>query len=398
MGKNKTQVERDIALRVGARVRQLREIQHVTQIQLATEIGIRAGPLGWIEKGKHLPSGRVLHRLATHLNVRIDDLFQDENVWQESAFPARNQSPVILPPLDDGTHPNAASVKAAHIICQTVAGAVLRLERLCGASSQPQIPLRAAFTPDEAGAEHLAASVRQGLGIGSAVVGDYLDLFESAGIRVVFQEMPEGCTTFSGYDPLNRNAFIFVNSLLKKQPELQTARMVFELGRVFWFTRQQDAAEAETAPAAGADAGAFDEAAFARCFAAHFLMPANAVCSTVWQLGITPEAWPFDLLLRVKARYGVSARCFARRLQSLDLGWSEKQKRNPHYELFKDELKAFHAEHGATAEPGGNRPRVAMNGRLGDMFLLAEQRAGRDQRAVAALKRVLRQSGVRLEA
>ena len=100
MGKHKTQAEREIALRVGARIRQLREIQHISQIQLATDIGIRAGPLGWIEKGKHLPSGRVLYRLAKQLNVRIDDLFQEKNVWDDAAVSTASQAPVILPPLD----------------------------------------------------------------------------------------------------------------------------------------------------------------------------------------------------------------------------------------------------------------------------------------------------------
>ena len=73
MGKQKTYAEHEIAVRVGSRIRKLRELQGITQIKLATDIGIRAGPLGWIEKGKHLPSGRVLYRLAKRLNVRIDD-------------------------------------------------------------------------------------------------------------------------------------------------------------------------------------------------------------------------------------------------------------------------------------------------------------------------------------
>jgi hypothetical protein len=54
----------------------------------------------------------------------------------------------------------------------------------------------------------------------------------------------------------------------------------------------------------------------------------------------------------------------------------------------------FHAEN---AEPGGNRPQLAMNGRLGDLLLQAEQKAGKDQKAVNALKRGLRQNGVKLE-
>jgi len=38
-----------------------------------------------------------------------------------------------------------------------------------------------------------------------------------------------------------------------------------------------------------------------------------------------------------------------------------------------------------------------MNGRLGDLLLQAEQKAGKDQKAVNAVKRLLRQNGVKLE-
>ncbi len=397
MGKQKTPAEREIALRVGSRIRQLREIQHVSQIRLATEIGIRAGPLGWIEKGKHLPSGRVLYRIAKQLNVRIDDLFQEKNVWDGGAPTASEAAPVLLPPLDNGAGLNSEPVKAAHIICQTVADALLALEDLCGAVKMSEVPLYVPFTPTEAGAEHLAARVRQNLGIGNAVVYDYLELFENAGLRVVFLDMPEGCSTFCGYDRLNRNAFFFVNSQLKKQPEHQLFRLVFELGRIFWYTRKHYGMSAGDDQTVLSEE-ALDEAQFARRFAANFLMPASAVQTTVWQLGLTPKAWSWEMLLRLKKRYGVSAQSFALRLQGLNLSWSDKQKRSPRFYLFKDEVEAFYAEHGPLAEPGGNRTPLAMNGRLLDLILQAELKAGHEQKPVNALKRVLRQSGIKLDA
>ena len=49
------------------------------------------------------------------------------------------------------------------------------------------------------------------------------------------------------------------------------------------------------------------------------------------------------------------------------------------------------------SEPGGFRPQLAMNGRLGDLLLQAAQKAGKNQKAVNALKRGLRQNGVKLE-
>jgi len=396
MGKQKTPAERDIAIRVGSRIRQLREIQHISQIRLATEIGIRAGPLGWIEKGKHLPSGRVLYRIAKQLNVRIDDLFQEKNVWDAVGQTAADTAPVLLPPLDNGSGGNSESVKAAHIVCQTVADAIVGLEGLAGVVKAAKLPFHVSFAPTETGAECLAASVRQNLGIGTAVVSDYIDLLEQAGLCVVFVDMPEGCSTFSGYDGLNRNAFIFVNSLLKKQPELQMYRVAFELGRIFWFTRKLEAGDAGRTPAA-AGAETISETAFAQRFAASFLMPTAALENTVWLAGIEPAGWTLDLLLRLKKRYGVSAQQFAQRLQALGLSWSDKQKRSPRYYLFKDEIEAFIAENGPASEPGGSRTQLPMNGRLVDMVLVAEQKAGKEQKPVNALKRLLRQSGVRLD-
>jgi hypothetical protein len=38
-----------------------------------------------------------------------------------------------------------------------------------------------------------------------------------------------------------------------------------------------------------------------------------------------------------------------------------------------------------------------MNGRIGDLLLVAEQKAGKDMKPVNAIKRVLRQSGVRFD-
>jgi Zn-dependent peptidase ImmA (M78 family)/DNA-binding XRE family transcriptional regulator len=365
-------------------------IQHISQSKLAKDIGICAGPLGWIENGKHLASGRVLYRIAKQLNVRLDYLFEDDNAWESTATAVSDAATAMLPPLDTDADPD--ELKAAHVVCQSVAEQVLALEDLCGAVKMAGIPLYVPFTPTEAGAEHLAARVRQNLGIGNAVVYDYLEIFENAGLRVVFMEMPADCETFCGYDRLNRNAFFFINSQLTKQPELQMYRLVFELGRIFWHTRTLYG-EAE-AQAAAADEPVLDEAQFAHRFASCFLMPAGAVLTSVWQLGPTPKARTWDMLLRLKKRYGVSALCFALRLQELKLSWGDMPKDSPRRYLIKVGNGPFLAEN---AEPGGNRPQLAMNGRLGDLLLRAEQNAGKNQKAINAVKRALRQNGVKLE-
>jgi len=390
MGKHKTPAEREIALRVGARIRQLREIQHISQINLATEIGIRAGPLGWIEKGKHLPSGRVLYRIAKQLNVRIDDLFQESDVWQTTSSVPSASMATVLPPLD--MEAPAESVKAAHIVCQSLTDRLVDLEKLCGGARSSDLPLYIPFAPTEAGSEGLAVGVRQALGIGGAAVSDYVELLEGAGLRVVFLDLPDGCLSFSGYDAANRNAFIFLNVRNKKQPELQVFRLAFELGRVYLCTRKLYGNV--SADGLVADEVVLDECAFARRFAAAFLMPAGTLQAAAGQLGLTPKTWTWDLVLRLKKRYGVSAQNFALRLQALKLTWSDKQKKTPRYYLFKEESDAALAE----GEPGGNRAPLSINGRLGDLLLRAEQTVGKDPKPLNALKRALRQAGVRLDA
>ncbi len=396
MGKQKTQVEREIALRVGARIRQLREIQHVSQIQLATEIGIRAGPLGWIEKGKHLPSGRVLYRVAQKLNVRIDDLFEENNIWQPLVPSRINSSLIMLPPVRGCKSVTAESVKSAHIICQSVATRLLELEELCGVLKISEIPLQIPFTSTQQGAEHLSIQLRQFLGNSHAIGYEYLGLFENAGVRLICIDLPEECAAFAGYDLHTRKAFLFVNNRLKKRPELQMSSLLFELGRIFWHTRTLGA-ELDKQLHPNHTNDLLNETEFATCFTSFFLMPTSAMQATVWQLGISPETWNWEMLLRMKKRYGVSARSFAIRLQELKLSWSDQQKKNAQYYLFKDELDAFHEENGDEVEPGGNRALLSMNTRIGDLVLKAEQYDEKAKSsAVYAIKRTLRQAGVKL--
>lgn len=387
MGRQKTQPEREIALRVGARIRQLREIQHISQVRLATEIGIRAGPLGWIEKGKHLPSGRVLYRIARQLNVRLDDLFQEKDVWQVAAT---ESVPVLYPPL--GVEEVTEPVKSAHIVCQSVADKLAVLSDGCGSSDACGLALPPPCFPSEAGAQCAAAQVRQRLGIGVSIMADYVEVLEDAGAWVIFLEMPDGCDSFGGYDRQNRCPVIFVNSRLKKQPERQLFRVVFELGRVCWHAGKTGGSGAR------AEAIAMDELQFSNRFAVHFLMPEQALQTAVLQFGGTPAVWPFEVLLRLKKRYGVTAQALADRLDELCGCWSDKQKRNSRNHLFKEELDAFAEKNGAGVEPGGSRPPLGANGRLCTLLLYAEQAFQKDLKALNAIKRLLRQAGVKLDA
>ena len=123
-------------------------------------------------------------------------------------------------------------------------------------------------------------------------------------------------------------------------------------------------------------------------------MPAGAVLTSVCQLGLTSNARTWTMLLRLKKRYGVSVQSFVLRLQELKLSCGDILMDSPRRYHRKSVNDPFYV---LNSEPGGFRPQLAMNGRLGDLLLQAEQKAGKNQKAVNALKRGLRQNGVKLE-
>ena len=59
---------------IGLRIKALRRVNHLTQAELARRIGIRTGPMNALENGHHIPSGRVLFRLAEVLETSVDSL------------------------------------------------------------------------------------------------------------------------------------------------------------------------------------------------------------------------------------------------------------------------------------------------------------------------------------
>ncbi len=398
MGKRNTFAEKEIAVRVGARIRKLRVLQHVTQMKLSEDIGIRAGPLGWIEKGKHLPSGRVLYRIAKRLNVKIDDLFQEQDVWETMQVKGKDgNAPCLLPPVCDSKKAaDTEAVKTARIVCQAAAQAALDLESLCGVPHCSDIPLSQPFAATEAGAEYMAVRVRQSLGVGDAITRDYLDLLEDTGAFVVFADMPGECASFGGYDLGSRKVFIFLNERNKKRFEWNLHRAAFELGRVFWTIRKERGTGDTAKQSAGDDE--LDETGFAQRFAAHFLMPAAALTKVAGQLGVAPENWTWDLLLLVKKRFGVSARHLAARLNEMGLSRCLNRSRDAGQYRFLKEIKAFETANGAGAEPEALRKKLMMNRRLSELALAAERQPADKSKEIAAVKRVLRQSGIRLEA
>ena len=365
--------------RIASNIRDLRRVRHLTQAELARRIGIRAGPMNAIENGRHVPSGRVLFRLADELGASIDAIMGRSAESAEAPGTLRDPASsavaegraeyLVNTGATLGGRPHAIRVslpddppveaKACRRLDDVING-FMALEDLCGAQKRAHIPLYLPFVPNDIGLEALVQQVRQVLGIGQGVIFDYLELFENAGLRVVFLPLPHPLQSAAYYDAANANTFLIVN--IAMNVERQLFELIKRLGSIYWFTQQACGAAVRTCGAA-----LLDEAHAARKFAALFLMPAVSVRATVAQLGIGPADWSYELLLRLKHRFGVSAQAFLFRLSELGLiaaslaaGLSARIER--HYRARN------------YAEPGSTRRILNVNGRLGDLLLAARRK------------------------
>jgi len=357
---------------VGRRLRTLRRQCNMTQAALAARVGIGTGPLNTLENGHHLPSLPVLCQLAQVLDVDVNQILFDpiaggmvretppqygSQVRNESTFSAEasrydaiNSRIIRFEPC------KKALAKETVRQLDQVMKTFLALEDICEVQKHPTIPLKLKLPTTEIGLQRFTARVRSLLGISDAVIFDYLELFENAGLRVVFLPMPEGVESVSCYDRQCENAFFFIAT--GHSAERQLFRLCYELGRIYLHNGGM---------AGGGKIGSLDADHAARRFAALFLMPEEAVITTVRQVGFGPGQWTWEMLLRLKHRFGVSAEAFLYRLGELDLIDS------PRLKTLKEQIHAHYQTH-ANTEPDSTRRVLTPNGRLGDLLLAAERR------------------------
>ena len=348
---------------IGKNIRFLRQSRNWTLFELASRIGIHEGPLGRIERGLNLPSAAVLYQLSMALNVPVDALFATEvghgpvtaADMGDACFVTIDPEPVAPPPV---------LLNA----CRDIMAAFHLLEDTCRVQKHAYLPLSVPFTPDYPGVDQLATRVRSYLGTGDAVVFDYFELFENFGLRIVLFAFGRGAThmdSISFYEPAFHNAFFFLNS--RRNPERQLFALSCELGKILISNQMRIGAtpffsnsnnDLETDRPITPDRAA-------RRFAATFLMPETAVRTTVGQLGISAQGWSFDLLLRIKHRFGVSAQAFLYRLKELGLI------SNPAAEQLDAGIQAFYDSTGFK-EPDSTRRCLTPNGRFFDLLLTAE--------------------------
>ncbi len=348
---------------IGKNIRFFRRSRNWTLADLSAKIGIREGPLGRIERGINLPSAAVIYSLTQALDVPADALFAPELTKARAAaadtdalFTAVDEDPAIPP-------------KPLLSVCHQLMIAFHALEDILGVQKHAFIPLCLPFDSSYPGMEHLSARVRTAMGTGDAVVFDYLELFENFGLRILvlpFMKAAEGFDAVSFYEPFHQNAFFFINA--KKNPEKQLFSLATELGKILIFNQIRVRKDA-LFPDPGLDSGPrpITPIRAARHFAATFLAPAPAVRATVGQLGITPTTWTFDLLLRIKHRFGISAEAFLYRLLELNLITG------PLSATFKTQIQTHYHQTGF-GEPDNCRRILNANGRFFDLLTAAAER------------------------
>lgn len=366
----------------GERIKRFRRMRGIKQKELAGRLEISPPQMNALERGRHYPSTPLLMRIARALNLSLDQLVgTEESSYVSSCVresdaaaqygtadaPAAGSWPTGLvrgcraqvirlepcPPLE------LAPLLITRL--DEIVNAFLALEDICGVPKRALIPLRLPQPGTESGLETMVNRVRSMLGVGEAVIFDYLELLENAGLRVIFTGLPEKIPSLSCYDAGSENAFLIIRSGNDMTVERQLFRLAYELGRIFLFVAgvRSIALRQPTAKKT-----ALDPEHAARRFAAFFLMPSESVHATVRQLGVQPEAWDWGLLMRIKHRFGVSAETFLYRLEELDLITASA------LEPIKARIKGYYAETG-NKEPDGSRRVLSQNGRLGDLLHIA---------------------------
>lgn len=300
---------------IGREIRKWRAMRGLLQKQLAHAAGMEVAQLCAIENDRNSPSVKTVARIAAALRISTAQLFaapgrgDGRPADAPQAKPLRAQSfeatPIMRLP---GREKLLSKIDAARMEKAIVAAAEAE------AAQQIDIPtsLPVAFPVivNEGGAEQLSHFLRAHLDIGSAVVRDVQHLFEDHGIRILHDaSLTDKKPSITFHSPARRDFTVFLTNAFEKKPWRRDFLLLTEIGRIFVFASKNFETFTETDRSRR----------FAHHFAATFLQPAAAVRTTVYSLRVKPGDWTFELLLRLKKRFGVSAQAFNIRLKELGL-------------------------------------------------------------------------------
>ncbi len=353
----------DLSKKIGTAVTRIRRDRQIRQCDLAKNLGIPASQLCKLEKGASAPSLNTFLRIAQELNVPVQDLFAACELATQEGRGARAHVAVNAGRADElpavctceGIEEDIPAKKLGKLILKMQE--YKNLETCCGVCRAATIPLKLPFGITDADAEALAQRVRNVCGIGSAIVLDYIEVLENHGLHIFVEDLPKDVPSISFYDESDDNGFIFVARNVN--PEKQVFRLFHELGMIYLFTRRGGRPVSLT----------YRHKHFANVFAASFLMPRFMVLVTTASFNLAPTQWSFDLIVRLKLRFSVSAEAFTIRLMELDV-----LDRNLGHDILARIRKFYRDNH--FKEPGGSRIALTPDARMEDLAMIAELKGG----------------------
>ena len=84
------------------KLKELREKKHLTQKQLAIELGVAVGSVGMWESSERIPPAKRLQAIANYFGVTVDELLgYDELTPEERAEGARETIKRSITPMED---------------------------------------------------------------------------------------------------------------------------------------------------------------------------------------------------------------------------------------------------------------------------------------------------------
>lgn len=105
---------KDISVKIGIRIRYLRNMKELSQERLALEAGLNPAFLGHIERGLKCPTIDTLSKIASALNISLSELV---NIEEESS-PNNNSIDKIILSMKSLSEEDTGRI--AHIVSEIV--------------------------------------------------------------------------------------------------------------------------------------------------------------------------------------------------------------------------------------------------------------------------------------
>ncbi|MBQ8570162.1 MAG: ImmA/IrrE family metallo-endopeptidase [Kiritimatiellae bacterium] len=360
--------------RVARSIKEFRLRARIPQKEFAKQVGMLPAQLCNVEKGKNMPSLSTICRIAEVLGVTVNDLMYHRTFKDGPKIgdlrKGKNNSAILAKKLEDYVSPDefcdrkyirvSRPAHGADYLTPEIAKAIdERLIEYCELETRGQVIQKPWLTfdlpiliDDQTSIEHLTTRIRTALGIGSAVVMDYVQLLETFGIKVIFlKNIPEfklsdeaSNKTFQScslYDKANRNAVIVLNNSMTA--ERKQFRLIYELGIIYLYANNQYSMVIETK----------ENRRLAKYFAACFLVPRDCLLNDLFTFGIRPGEWTYEVVLAFKSRFGVSAESFVYRLLEI-----KRINKNIADDIL-DKIHDYYAKNN-NKEPGGSLKRICV--------------------------------------